>query len=68
MYLSASVFTEDTQIGRMDVGPSASGHPLTEYCSVNLHSSFLSLYTVTMLRVSTCSLKKLDDDDVNIKR
>ena len=26
-------------------------------------SSFLSLYTVTMLHVSTCLLKKLDDDD-----
>ena len=24
---------------------------------------FLSIYTVTMLRVSTCLLKKLDDDD-----
>jgi len=26
-------------------------------------SSFLSLYTVTMLLLSTCLLKKLDDDD-----
>jgi len=28
-----------------------------------LAKSITSLYTVTMLRVSTCLLKKLDDDD-----
>ena len=30
---------------------------------LSTRSSFLSLYTVTMLRMSTCLLKKLDDDD-----